>query len=152
MRVSGTRTARGDYRQPWRSAWAEASLSGHTLSLTAFTFALTDTSAWWPVPPESARIAFTVLGRIRRPRPGRVPVVLQASPNPFRRGTELAALPGTRLEVLDVTGRRRAVLSAGPAGRSAWDGRDRAGQRLPPGLYFVRAPGVAASLRLVKLE
>lgn len=56
------------------------------------------------------------------------------------------AEPGeARLEVLDATGRRVAVLARGPHGAGehavVWNGRDDAGTRVPPGLYFARWAG-----------
>ena len=60
-----------------------------------------------------------------------------------------------RLDVYDVRGRAVRALAAGPrtAGRHtiAWDGRDAAGARLSPGLYFarVRVSGAEAVQRVV---
>ncbi len=68
------------------------------------------------------------------------------SPNPFRSDVHAVlrmARPGVvRLEVLDVSGRRIATLRDGPApaGVTAvrWDGRDRRGNAVAPGTYFLR--------------
>ncbi|MBD3236887.1 MAG: Omp28-related outer membrane protein [Candidatus Eisenbacteria bacterium] len=67
-------------------------------------------------------------------------------PNPARRGTRIAFdLPRTqdvRLTLFDVGGRRLRLLHSGVLvpGRyeMCWDGRDRHGQRVPPGVYFYR--------------
>ncbi|MGH7725357.1 MAG: FG-GAP-like repeat-containing protein [Candidatus Eiseniibacteriota bacterium] len=69
-----------------------------------------------------------------------------ARPNPSRNGTSLVyALPRSgfvRLALHDAGGRRVRQLidgnaSAGP-GSAVWDGRDDAGRRVAPGLYFAR--------------
>jgi hypothetical protein len=68
------------------------------------------------------------------------------SPNPVRGPAEirftLPARAAVRLAVFDPQGRRVRMLadSALPAGEHAlrWDGRDEAGERAAPGLYFVR--------------
>jgi hypothetical protein len=93
------------------------------------------------------------------------PVVSQAlggmrvAPNPFRDATALhfSLVRGSRvhIDVLDVSGRR--VRTLGPrlldAGAQviAWDGRDDAGRRAVPGLYFVRlrGEGFSDSARIV---
>lgn len=71
---------------------------------------------------------------------------LAAWPNPFNPATTLAwSLPAAgalRLEVLDASGRRVALLHDGPAaagpGSLRWDGRGAAGHPLPSGVYFAR--------------
>jgi hypothetical protein len=80
------------------------------------------------------------------------------SPNPAVDGTRLRySLPFAslvRLDVLDVAGRRVAVLARqveGPGAHSAsWDGRDASGSRVSAGLYFVRleAAGQVLSQRI----
>ena len=73
-----------------------------------------------------------------------------AIPNPSRTGAGIAyvyevALAGERvaLDLFDAAGRRVASLARGPraAGRhvARWDGRNDAGVRAAPGVYFVRA-------------
>jgi hypothetical protein len=88
-------------------------------------------------------------------------LVLQPpSPNPvdFSRHLairfELPAPEMTRLEVLDVRGRRIALLSdrISPAGRFhvAWNGRDEGGRELPSGVYYVRLrAGTQTAVRTV---
>ncbi len=62
-----------------------------------------------------------------------------------------------RVEVLDLAGRRVAVLHDGilPAGTSSvqWDGRDRGGRGMPPGVYLARARTASGTLvrRIVRL-
>ena len=72
--------------------------------------------------------------------------IVSATPAPFRTnvrfGFELAEAADVTIEVLDVMGARRRVLTHGayPAGRQsvAWDGRDDGGGQLAPGMYLVR--------------
>jgi len=70
------------------------------------------------------------------------------APNPTRGPTTLRylrALPaGTALRIVDAGGREVRSLPLAPDGQSArarWDGRDAAGSRVAPGVYFVRLPG-----------
>ncbi len=78
--------------------------------------------------------------------------------NPARGAVELgwfaaadvAAGPRT-IRIFDVSGRLLARYGVGPGyeGVTPWDGRDRYGRRVPPGLYFARfeAPGYSARAR-----
>lgn len=95
-----------------------------------------------------------------------------ARPNPFRGQTaihyELAQPERVRLPIYDVHGRIVRLLEDGArmdAGmhRVVWDGRDAAGRRAGPGVYFVRIglggtdagshePDTRASMRLTLLE
>lgn len=68
-------------------------------------------------------------------RPDRV----HAVPNPARLGARLDATQATTLVVMDVAGRRVRELKAEPRGRVRWDGRDARGDRVPPGVYYLRA-------------
>ncbi|MBM4116551.1 hypothetical protein FJ251_02240 [bacterium] len=87
---------------------------------------------------------------------------LAAWPNPFNPATTIAwslPAPGAlRLEVLDASGRRVALLHDGPAaaggGSLRWTGRDSQGRALPSGIYFVRLEsGVyAASEKLILIK
>lgn len=78
---------------------------------------------------------------------------LRAAPNPFsgrlRLGYTLAAAGPARIVVLDIQGRRRAVLldRYQPAGDHVlfWDGQID-GQRAPAGLYWVRFEGSGATV------
>ena len=90
------------------------------------------------------------------------PTLRAVGPMPFRTQITLAyGLPRagqTRLEVFDVRGRRVRGLLSGlqSAGvhRVAWDGRDRGGQPLAAGIYFVRlfTPQGERSLRIVRVQ
>ena len=87
---------------------------------------------------------------------------LAAWPNPFNPATTIAwsmpAAGALRLEVLDATGRRLALLQEGPAaagpGSLRWDGRDAAGRPQASGVYFVRLESGAytASEKLILLK
>jgi len=79
-------------------------------------------------------------------------------PNPFTASAtiayELAAPGAVRLEVLDLAGRRIAVLvdSEAPAGRheAVWDGRTESGARAARGIYFARLV-TAGGVRTAKM-
>jgi hypothetical protein len=87
------------------------------------------------------------------------PVLAEVRPNPARGAALLRYLVGqeglVRVEVFDADGRRAATLldaRVSPGVRELrWDGRDRRGRRLSPGVYFMRvtASGVSASRKLV---
>jgi hypothetical protein len=76
----------------------------------------------------------------------RSPVLYQNYPNPFGPQTRIGFdLPGpshVQVVILDVRGRMVKTLVEGrmPAGRHSvtWDGRDRAGHAVPPGVYLYR--------------
>ncbi len=79
---------------------------------------------------------------------------IQAAPNPFRRTTSFRIASDTRrLEVFDAAG--RVVRSLDATGRDAavhWDGRDASGVEVAPGVYFARAIGAGATIRVLKLR
>jgi aminopeptidase N len=80
------------------------------------------------------------------------PARLSAWPNPFRDRLNLAgAAPRVTIDVFDVRGRRVRSLATGAAGDLAWDGRDDAGLRLAPGVYFLRPAGASPAMRVVLL-
>lgn len=62
------------------------------------------------------------------------------------------------LRILDLVGRTRRVLRTGRQAAGAyslsWDGRDDAGARLAPGVYFARltTPGGVLRRKLVRIE
>lgn len=84
------------------------------------------------------------------------------TPNPFRGATvvafDLAREGIIDIDVFSVAGARVRSLASGmrPAGAHhvEWDGRDSAGRRIPPGLYFVRltAGGSSWVNRVIKVE
>ncbi len=84
-------------------------------------------------------------------------------PNPFIAGADFSIQLGhpgrVRIAVYDVHGKEVAVLDASnrPAGTYTirWDGRDRAGQPAPAGVYFINvrdAAGVTSSRKVVRLR
>lgn len=81
---------------------------------------------------------------------------LQAWPTLFRHEVELktGVGPATEVEVCDAAGRVIRTLSPSRVGSAAWDGRDRLGRAVGPGVYFARTLGPVApeSCKLVKLE
>lgn len=86
----------------------------------------------------------------------------QNSPNPFTASTILRfRLPESghvRLEVFDVEGRSVAVLVdarlPSGSGHATWDGRDAAGMRAAPGIYFLRldSGGRSESVKMLLLR
>jgi hypothetical protein len=81
-------------------------------------------------------------------RPATVPVLGRNFPNPFSASTRIplfAPMDGTAtLEILSVDGRSvRTLAAAVTAGNQelTWDGRDDAGARVAPGVYFYRLRG-----------
>jgi FG-GAP-like repeat/ASPIC and UnbV len=73
-------------------------------------------------------------------------------PNPMTDDATIRYLgardPVLGMEILDVGGRLvRALplLASGDGATARWNGRDAGGQRVAPGVYFVRAPGDAAA-------
>lgn len=143
-RVTGTTTARAGFRLPWRAAWADASIEDGMLRLTGDLYALAD-GTWWPVPPESARIAFTVLAPPRQVRVRHRPFVVGIEERPAGPLPALRAPPGARAHVYDIAGRRVRTLDAGHA---QWDARDDDGRRVAPGIYLVRVSGSAQVRRV----
>lgn len=86
-------------------------------------------------------------------------LVLSASPNPARGdvlldfGRPLGS--GGTLCILDVQGRALRRITLAPGARSgAWDGRDDAGSRVPPGQYLaaLRAGGMVRTARLTQVR
>ncbi len=89
-------------------------------------------------------------------------ILARAWPNPFHSETtiEFAPRDGTEepprtLRILSVTGRVVRVLPAEAVGgllRAHWDGRDRRGQSVPAGIYFVGGRGEESRARVVRLK
>jgi hypothetical protein len=98
-------------------------------------------------------------------RPVAASRALEAEPNPMKSGVRLqwrlpapAGLPGAQgvLRISDCTGRIRRewpVRGGSASSNLEWDGRDRSGNRLAPGVYFctLLAPGVSRTIPLVLL-
>jgi hypothetical protein len=116
-------------------------------------------------PFDSYRIGVTsvgtaVLDAAGGAAPGAAP--LTSAPNPFRKGTTIGfSLPQPGhvvLAILDTQGRRIRTLVDGvlPAGQrtAAWNRRDDAGARVPPGVYLaaLRTPTLARTSRVVVLD
>jgi len=91
--------------------------------------------------------------------PGTIGFTSELAPNPSRSGTAFRFAMRTagraRALVIDATGRKVAdvldeTLAPGTYGAS-WDGRDRAGAQVRPGVYFVHLdlPGYRSAKRLV---
>jgi hypothetical protein len=91
--------------------------------------------------------------------PSEMPALRLASVNPFDDAVRFRfRLPGARhafLAVHDAAGRRVRVLANGSLAEGEhlgiWDGRDAAGRRVGPGVYFVhlRSPGLAGTKKVV---
>jgi len=73
-RVGGTMTVRGNFRIPYFTPWAEvASREARSFTLRGFVYRQSEATcrpcgddAWLPLPPDQARLGFTVLGRVDR--------------------------------------------------------------------------------------
>ena len=170
-RVAGSSTLREASRLAWLAPWAEvAALTADSLTLHGTLYRIEDAriaslgaidtmTRWLSVPPESARIAYTIWGRFR-PAPcaagppantHRVPMALVASPNPFVTRTRLAGSPGATVELFDTTGRRVRTLRLDARGEATWDGRDGSGRALPAGIFLARGSDGAGG-RFVRIE
>ena len=90
-------------------------------------------------------------------------LLVRCRPNPFRASTaisfDLTAQTSVDAAVYDVSGRQVrsiAVSAALPPGESnlEWDGRDDAGSKAGPGIYFLRvtAEGVTSQTKVVILK
>ena len=117
---------------------------------------------WWRVRAtdptghvaRSATIAVGASGRDRQPpdevanavEPARdePTAILERLPSPIRRGLRLrlatAGVPAS-IEVFDVRGRRLVYEPLGNDGTWAWEGADRHGRRIAPGIYWMRVRG-----------
>lgn len=122
---------------PLTGAMIMSGVAGQALSFTL------DGPAGSIVDVDNIAVTESVSGTPDRPRAG---IVGRLAPNPTAGATTLyVTLPEAgRVSaiVCDLQGRTRAVLPAGwrNAGEQqlAWDGRGSDGERLPPGIYFVR--------------
>ncbi len=91
-------------------------------------------------------ISVPVTAAVPGPTPAIAGRLLPPAPNPTRGGAwlswELAAPAPVSLDIVSVNGRRVRSLtaaSASAAGRTWWDARDQHGQRVPAGVYYIRA-------------
>jgi subtilisin family serine protease len=150
-RVGGTTTARGDFRPPYLTAFAEVIERGPaSFTLRGWVFRLLPVAGEpieLPIAVDLARFGFSVLGPVARPVAGAgdrgAPArALRVGPNPFRTAATIE-LPGPgRLTVFDVRGRAvRNVAVRGTIAAFTWDGRDDRGGRVPAGLYLLRHEG-----------
>jgi subtilisin family serine protease len=78
--------------------------------------------------------------------------LLRAAPNPFRTDTRIAGPAATRVDIFDLAGRLRRTALLDGEGGFTWDGHDGSGRRVAPGIYFLRARGLARTARLVRIE
>jgi hypothetical protein len=84
--------------------------------------------------------------------------MLDVTPNPFHAGAQVIILPrgadDVTVDVLDLLGRRVALLHAGPLAPGFAHRFTLDGAALPAGHYVVRASGVgwAASRRIVRVD
>lgn len=158
-RAKGTSTLPAGRPPAAWTSWSEVASRGErTATLRGYLYRVLDAGsddagAWLPVPPDQARLAFTVLGTVgHAPAAGATwlgPIV-RPSPNPFRSATALWGPPHAPVEIFDLAGRRvRAVVLDG-SGRAHWDGHGADGMPVGPGLYFLRLPRGPAA-RVVRL-
>ena len=154
---------RGDFRLPYFAPHAEVVWAGpraFTLRGWLYRAATEGDSIDLPLPFDQARFGFTVLGPLRHPRLERgaeaaAVASLRAAPNPFTAALRIDRPAGATLELFDIRGRCvRRWASNGSLAVIVWDGRDAAGRRAPPGLYWVRAKTAQGTraLRVAKLE
>jgi subtilisin family serine protease len=166
-RVGGTMALRGDFQLSHYAPWAEVSRrDGREITLRGYLYRVLDApdsvEAWLPLPPDQARIGFTVLGRVRAsPRAGVAggaprPPALRAAPNPMRGAARFTGPPGERFTLTDLAGRVVLRGALDPRdGAFAWDGRGEDGRRMRAGLYFLSGNGriaAATATRVVLLE
>jgi hypothetical protein len=143
-----------------RTSWSEvASHGARSATLRGYLYralhAEPDSSeAWLPVPPDRARLAFTVMGKTRRPFAAEPAApksfAIRATPNPFRGEIALAGRPHATAGIFDLAGRRVRGLVLDGSGHARWDGRRDDGRPTGAGLYFLRPPG-APAVRIVRL-
>jgi hypothetical protein len=125
-------------------------LAGFAVGVHQFHFVFDDGMSRVTTPPDS----FEVTGTAIAENPGRGPLLLLATPNPFRervrfRGAARAAWLEIRSDLGRLVRRMRAASDD-----FSWDGCDDEGRRLPAGLYFarLREAGKSRRIRLIKLN
>ncbi len=170
-RVAHSTTLRVARTLAWPAPWAEVvAVDADSITMRGTVYRIEDPrvaslgaidtmTRWLPVPPESARIAYTIHGRVR-PRAAVVepearamtPMPrLVATPSPFTRLTRLRGPAGATIELFDVRGRRVRTLRLDAGGVAEWDGHDEHGRDAPCGLYLMRGRDGTCG-RMVKLE
>lgn len=125
-------------------------LDGFAVGVHQFRFVFDDGMSRVTTAPDS----FEVTGTAVAENPGRGPLLLLATPNPFRDRVRFrVAARETWLEIRSDLGRLVRRIRAASDDFS-WDGRDDEGRRLPAGLYFarLREAGKARRIRLIKLN
>jgi subtilisin family serine protease len=158
-RAAGTSTLPARLETAWTS-WSEVTPRGaRAVTLKGYLYRALDaepddSEAWLPVPPDQARLAFTVMGKTRRP-PATEPaapksLAIRATPNPFRGEIALAGWPHATVGIFDLAGRRVRGLVLDGSGHARWDGRRDDGRPTGAGLYFLRLPS-APAVRIVRL-
>jgi len=105
---------------------------------------------WFPVPPESARAAFTALGTSSLvgtdPAMGPTPFAFSVAPNPMTDATRISFDSRTRqrvrVDIVSLSGRLIRTLADQivPPGvmQLSWNGTDNGGRRCSSGIYFCR--------------
>lgn len=125
--------------------------AGKLDEIAVWTTALTDSEAVWLYDHSLRDVQ--LVGVQDDPRAGSKGSSLSASPLPYR-GGELRitwARPGSpegeadRVVLADLHGRvvREIAAATSPSGVLTWNGNDRDGRRVPPGVYFLSASGAA---------
>jgi hypothetical protein len=77
--------------------------------------------------------------------------VFRAAPNPFISGLAIELGNPSTILIHDVSGRVvREFAAMGP--RLIWDGRNSGGQEVPAGIYFLRLPAGAASIKVARVR
>jgi len=117
---------------------------------------------WYRVEARLRDGGLELLGPVELRDLGTTPRLLPATPNPFRSGAvvsfDLPEAGRVRVEVIDVRGRRVAVLGDAllPAGlhEIPWNGTDDEGRTVAAGVYFLRlrTAGAMAVQRLVRVQ
>ena len=125
-------------------------LAGFAVGVHQFRFVFDDGMSCVTTPIDS----FEVTGTAVAENPGRGPMLLLATPNPFRERVRFrGAARETWLEIRSDLGRLVRRIKAASDDFS-WDGLDDNGRRLPAGLYFARLleAGKSRRIRLIKLN
>ena len=130
------------------------SLTTTRAAFLTYVYYVPEFNKWIPNPPNEATLSYAAVGQVAdgvtavNETRDAVGLSIRVGMNPASIGQgvqmEIGGRPGRtlRLDILDVTGRRRLRMVGTPPadGRLMlrWDGRDNGGRRLPPGKYFYR--------------